>query len=923
MPLVASAPKDRIILGLMTFGYDESTGARITNVDDFKKCLDLFQSRGYNEVDTARVYTGTKQEAFTREAGWKERGLTLATKIKYPSELGAHTADKVVESMETSLKELGTDCVDICYIHAADRATPFAETFEAMDKLHKAGKFVRLGVSNFTAAEVAEVVMMCKYNGWVRPTIYQGIYNAITRGIDAELIPACRRYGLDVVVYNPIAGGLFSGKIKSVDIDPQEGRFSSKNPTSAAYRKRYFRESTFKALQTIEQAIEKHPGLTMIETALRWCVHHSKLQIKGGTDGILIGVSSYEQLENNLDNLEKGPLPEDVVKALDEAWMLCKAEAPNYWHLDLDYKYDTREALFGKGANTYHLWGARSPRRPSCLPLMPPHNDIRLTSIPLRLNPTSRQNRTPASPAEPSPFSASSCGTDVEDYIGSGTDTPGGRTPRTPALDYRLSFAADGRSEYDDDDDDDDNMSNSSRPPYRRPTDGRSGEALIFKKTSMDSGEEGFDDGDHQRGRSTKPAGNEASRAMLSRRSSMRSRSPDTQVRMAARKKYTYAAIFLVVSLISFCLQTELGRYVQSELGWNKAYCMLYLTHGSWALLWPAQLLILRVQQRSMTWSSFWRKHVSLLRSTAHMVAAQDINVPRHMQQRSPALFLLRTTAFITSCLTVAGLSWYVAVSMTSASDLTAIYNCSAFFAYAFSVPLLKEKLRLDKSVAVLIAIGGVLVVAYGDSKEPTVEGGGAGADADGASRFLGNMIIGAGSVLYGLYEVLYKRWACPPEDVSPTRGMIFANAFGSCIGAFTLSVMWIPLPLLHILGWETFELPTGKAALYLWISVIMNATFAGSFLVLISLTSPVLSSVAALLTIFIVAVADWLLTGEPLSFAAIVGGCMIIVAFLMLSWSTWREMTEEAAHKAATTAGYQAPVDWSSDEEDKDDDRM
>jgi aflatoxin B1 aldehyde reductase len=123
------------------------------------------------------VYVAGLQERFTRdEAKWKDRGLTLATKVKYPSEDGDHQAQKVKESVEKSLEELGTDVIDILYIHAADRATPFAETLEALDKLHKAGKFVQLGLSNFTAAEVAEVVMTCKYNNWVRPTIYQAMY---------------------------------------------------------------------------------------------------------------------------------------------------------------------------------------------------------------------------------------------------------------------------------------------------------------------------------------------------------------------------------------------------------------------------------------------------------------------------------------------------------------------------------------------------------------------------------------------------------------------------------------------------------------------------------------------------------------------------------------------------------------------------
>ena len=120
-PLIAQSPTPRVILGLMTFGPDESTGARITDVGEFAKILDLFQSRGYNEVDTARMYVGGKQEAFTREAGWKDRGLTLATKVQYPKEPGANTYDKVLQSVDISLKDLGAECADILYLHAAVR----------------------------------------------------------------------------------------------------------------------------------------------------------------------------------------------------------------------------------------------------------------------------------------------------------------------------------------------------------------------------------------------------------------------------------------------------------------------------------------------------------------------------------------------------------------------------------------------------------------------------------------------------------------------------------------------------------------------------------------------------------------------------------------------------------------------------------
>lgn len=344
MPLLMQTGKPRVILGLMTYGPDSSAGARITSLDEYNKSLDYLQSQGYNEVDTARSYIGGKQEAFSAEAHWKERGLTLATKC-YPKDPGTHKAATIKEQLNVSLRELKTDCVDIFYLHAADRSVPFEETLEAVNEMHKEGKFVQLGLSNFTAFEVAEVVIMCKERGWVRPTIYQGMYNCITRSLEHELIPACHRYGIDVVIYNPLAGGLFSGKIKSAEV-PQEGRYSDTAKSGEMYRRRYFKDATFDALRLIEPVAQKH-NLTMLEIALRWCTHHSALKMQnGGRDGVIIGVSSFGQLESNLKDLEKGPLPDDVLKALDEAWLITKPTTPNYWHLDLKYTYDTQAALF-------------------------------------------------------------------------------------------------------------------------------------------------------------------------------------------------------------------------------------------------------------------------------------------------------------------------------------------------------------------------------------------------------------------------------------------------------------------------------------------------------------------------------------------------------------------------------------------------
>ncbi|KAI9834312.1 MAG: hypothetical protein M1826_004238 [Phylliscum demangeonii] len=348
--LLAQSPKDRIILGLMTFGPDTDKGARITSLDEYNKCLDLFQEKGYNELDTARVYVGGKQEDWTAQARWKERGLILATKW-YPMEAGAHKPATIKAKVEESLRALKTDTVDIFYLHAADRSEPFEPALKAVNELHQQGKFVQFALSNFTAFEVAEVVMICRQHGWVRPTLYQAMYNAITRGIEPELIPACRRYGLDIVVYNPLAGGLFSGKYKTSEI-PAEGRYSdATGVTGSMYRKRYFKDSTFEALAVIEPVVQKH-GLTLLETGFRWLVHHSGLKMRahGGNDGIILGVSSFDQLRSNLADCEKGPLPDEVVQALDQAWLVAKPFATNYWHGELKYTYDTRQALFGPKA---------------------------------------------------------------------------------------------------------------------------------------------------------------------------------------------------------------------------------------------------------------------------------------------------------------------------------------------------------------------------------------------------------------------------------------------------------------------------------------------------------------------------------------------------------------------------------------------
>ncbi|KAK7409405.1 hypothetical protein QQX98_008414 [Neonectria punicea] len=291
-----SSSRNRLILGTMTIGPDESKVARITSMDEYKKCLDYLSSKGYNELNTAGVYVGGLQEGLTRDAGFRERGFSVASKVM-PTKPHDHKADKLREYWETSLRKLGVDCAEIMYLHAPGRTTSY---------------------------DIA-------YRGFVKPTVHQGIYNAMSRSLESELEPRLRKFDISLIICNPPAAGLFSGKYTTLD-EPADDHFNTKNNLGQLYTDRYFKQSVMDTLALIEPIAKEH-GIPLIETALRWRVHHSKLRMRsnGGHDGIIIGISSYKQLEQNIEACEKGPLPDEVVEVLDSLWQMTKADAPTYW----------------------------------------------------------------------------------------------------------------------------------------------------------------------------------------------------------------------------------------------------------------------------------------------------------------------------------------------------------------------------------------------------------------------------------------------------------------------------------------------------------------------------------------------------------------------------------------------------------------
>ena len=103
------------------------------------------------------------------------------------------------------------------YLHGPDRTTPYEETLRAVNELYKEGKFKRFGISNYMSWEVAEIVGICRANGWVQPTAYQGLYNAIQRKVEPELFPCLRKFGIAFYEFNPLGGGFFTGRYRSID----------------------------------------------------------------------------------------------------------------------------------------------------------------------------------------------------------------------------------------------------------------------------------------------------------------------------------------------------------------------------------------------------------------------------------------------------------------------------------------------------------------------------------------------------------------------------------------------------------------------------------------------------------------------------------------------------------------------------------
>ena len=308
----------KIVLGTMNFGPQLDLEASRAMTESFLKTKN-------NELDTAYVYNGGDTEKFLGEILPKLDSYYLATKV-HPRITGKLDRDCIMMEFGESLKRMNRESVDLLYFHFPDGKTPIGEALETVAELYEQGKVKELGLSNYPAWQVVDIWYQCEKYGCPKPTVYQGMYNALCRNVEPELFPAIRSLGMRFYAFNPLAGGMLTGMHRDIE-EKQEG--TGRFARLKSYRDRYWKQSYFDAVDAIKQACDAE-GIPMVEAAYRWLVNHSMMDAEKG-DGILLGASRIEQMTQNMAAAQKGALSQNILDAMDAAWEIAKPDSPAYF----------------------------------------------------------------------------------------------------------------------------------------------------------------------------------------------------------------------------------------------------------------------------------------------------------------------------------------------------------------------------------------------------------------------------------------------------------------------------------------------------------------------------------------------------------------------------------------------------------------
>jgi len=310
-----------VLLGAANFGYKPSaSGVQVTSDKSLiESILQLYKENGYNQIDTARTYGDGTSEQILSAVDYATRGFILDTKIRsyFP---GAHQKELVIKSFRESLQALNAEKVNILYLHSPDRQTPFLETLEAINELHAQRSFEKFGLSNYRPEEVEQIVQICSERGFVKPSVYQGMYNIVSRGIEKDLFPVLRRHKISFYAYSPLGGGFLT---EYMSRDTKSVRFDPSLRIGEKYNKYYFQSNRFEALEKLREVGQAHE-LSVPEIALRWLVHHSHLKQEYG-DAVILGGSSLARIAANLGFVGKPALPQDF----DAVFEFIKESVPD------------------------------------------------------------------------------------------------------------------------------------------------------------------------------------------------------------------------------------------------------------------------------------------------------------------------------------------------------------------------------------------------------------------------------------------------------------------------------------------------------------------------------------------------------------------------------------------------------------------
>ncbi|WP_245443245.1 aldo/keto reductase [Labrys okinawensis] len=288
-------------LGTMTFGTDWGWGA---DEAEARRIFDAYVDRGGNFIDTANQYTNGTSERFVGAFAADRRDrLVIATKYTLPSRpgdpnSGGNHRRSMVRSVEESLKRLGTDYIDLLYLHAWDFTTPVEEVLRGLDDLVRAGKIVYAGISDAPAWQIARMQTIADLRGWAPLIALQVEYNLIERTIERELMPMAREMGLGVIPWSPLASGVLAGKYSRADLDDSGGSAeASGTRRNVALGNGALTERGLDIAEAVK-AVAGETGHTPSQVALAWTL------LNPAVASPLIGARTLAQLEDNLGALE-------------------------------------------------------------------------------------------------------------------------------------------------------------------------------------------------------------------------------------------------------------------------------------------------------------------------------------------------------------------------------------------------------------------------------------------------------------------------------------------------------------------------------------------------------------------------------------------------------------------------------------------